>query len=557
MTISRKIFLSFFVMSALFVSIQLFTIFQIAQKHDKQNQMIDRHMQILTYTNDLTIAFYEQRKEVLTYLLLRTKNHLDNYTNARSHFHDAYNNAERIAITKETKEIFQHMQKLELQYFDLVQQFIRAETEEEETAVFKELAKKGNEFIIIADKMIMKQKQLLAEERKRIKQEMKQIQMISSLLFFVLSIVIISITWLISSRIAKPIRLVSDELQRIAKKDLSSPPLSVKTKDETKHMTESINDMKTKLKQTIETMKDISIHMASQAEQFAASSEQSTQSSEKATETAEQTYAEAEQQLRMLKVADDSLYEFSIGMNQIAESTEDLLASAERAHDFVNQGKHSIQAVTTQASDMRDAMFTTKTLVESLQQHSEKIGKITNVITAIAEQTNLLALNAAIEAARAGEHGKGFTVVADEVRKLSEQSKEAAKEIETMLDQIKIGTKKVAQAIEENTKKLVDGTTYYETAKRSFQAIDESVERVFSKVQTTSAAIEQMTAISNEITETMKQLKQIAHRVMQKSKESALTAEEQLAMNEQISSAAQTLAKLSEQLRTIVESFRL
>ncbi|KFZ42159.1 methyl-accepting chemotaxis protein [Anoxybacillus flavithermus] len=557
MKISRKIFFSFLVMSALFISVQLLTISQINQKHDKQNQMIDRRMQILTYTNDLTIAFYEQRKEVLTYSLLRTKNHLDNYASARSHFHKVYNHVERITTTKETKDIFQHMQKLELQYFDLVQQFIRAGTEEEKAVIFKKLSKKGNEFINIADKVIMRQKQLLAEDRERTEQEMKQIQMLSSLLLFVLSIVIISITWFISSRIAKPIRLVSDELQRIAKQDLSSPPLPVKTKDETKYMIESINDMKTKLKQTIETMKDISIHMASQAEQFAASSEQSTQSSEKATETAEQTYAEAEQQLRMLKVADDSLHEFSIGMNQIAESTEDLLASAERAHDFVNQGKHSIQAVTTQASDMRDAMFTTKTLVESLQQHSETIGKITNVITAIAEQTNLLALNAAIEAARAGEHGKGFTVVADEVRKLSEQSKEAAKEIEMMLDQIKIRTKKVAQAIEENTKKLVDGTTYYETAKRSFQAIDESVERVFSKVQTTSAAIEQMTAISNEINETMKQLKQLAHQVMQKSKESAVTVEEQLAMNEQISSAAQTLTKLSEQLRTMVESFHL
>ena len=79
---------------------------------------------------------------------------------------------------------------------------------------------------------------------------------------------------------------------------------------------------------------------------------------------------------------------------------------------------------------------------------------------------------------------------------------------------------------------------------------------MFSKVQTTSAAIEQMTAISNELTKTMKRLKHLAQQVMQKSKESAVTVEEQLAMNEQISSAAQTLAKLGDQLRATVESFR-
>jgi len=91
------------------------------------------------------------------------------------------------------------------------------------------------------------------------------------------------------------------------------------------------------------------------------------------------------------------LHEFATGMSQIAESTEDLLTSAEQAHHSVNKGKQAIQAVTRQAHELHDAMFTTKTLVESLQQHSETIGKITNVITAIAEQTNLLALNAAIE----------------------------------------------------------------------------------------------------------------------------------------------------------------
>ncbi|MGG3999748.1 methyl-accepting chemotaxis protein [Anoxybacillus kestanbolensis] len=130
------------------------------------------------------------------------------------------------------------------------------------------------------------------------------------------------------------------------------------------------------------------------------------------------------------------------------------------------------------------------------------------------EQTNLLALNAAIEAARVGDHGKGFAVVADEVRKLSEQSKEAAKEIETMLDRIKVETKKVSQSMEHSIRKLVDGETYYDTAERSFCAIDESVEQVFSKVQTTSPAIGQITAISNDLTQTMSQLKQLSEQVL-------------------------------------------
>ena len=69
------------------------------------------------------------------------------------------------------------------------------------------------------------------------------------------------------------------------------------------------------------------------------------------------------------------------------------------------------------------------------------INEIVEQIKGIAAQTNLLSLNASIEAARAGEAGRGFSIVANEIRTLSDESKEAADKIASIVAACNTATK--------------------------------------------------------------------------------------------------------------------
>ena len=73
-------------------------------------------------------------------------------------------------------------------------------------------------------------------------------------------------------------------------------------------------------------------------------------------------------------------------------------------------------------------------VVEKIENNSEEIGKISDLIDEIAQQTNMLSLNASIEAARAGEQGRGFSVVATEVGKLAERSGSSVKDISELTE---------------------------------------------------------------------------------------------------------------------------
>lgn len=121
----------------------------------------------------------------------------------------------------------------------------------------------------------------------------------------------------------------------------------------------------------------------------------------------------------------------------------------------------------------------------NLARNSSKIGEITNIIQAIAEQTKLLALNATIEAARAGTAGRGFAVVASEVKALSEQTGKATDEIRAQISEIQKDTAAAVQSAKDITTvigEIREFTTAVAGAMEEQQAATDEVSSLISGV---------------------------------------------------------------------------
>ncbi len=116
-------------------------------------------------------------------------------------------------------------------------------------------------------------------------------------------------------------------------------------------------------------------------------------------------------------------------------------------------------------------------LSKEVELKVDNINEVLALIKHIVDQTNLLGINAAIEAARAGEYGRGFSIVAQEVRKLSFNSADSLKNINAVLNEIKVTIQDISSGVYKNSQSTSAQAEALKKIECSISEIQKEMER--------------------------------------------------------------------------------
>ena len=343
------------------------------------------------------------------------------------------------------------------------------------------------------------------------------------------SILGILIAYILARMIITPINNLKNSIEYIEQNSDLQNCITISGNDEVSKTAVAFNAMLEKFQALIQ--------------QITSSTSQLATASEQVSTVANESANNVERQIQETDQVATAINEMTATVQEVARNATSAASAAQSADNESKGGKSVVMNTMQTIIDLASEVENTSSIIQQVEEDSDNIGNILDVIKGIAEQTNLLALNAAIEAARAGEQGRGFAVVADEVRTLASRTQDSANEIQQMIEKLQTGSRKAVVAMEQGREKAAAGVEHAKEASEALEAITRSVATINEMNTQIASAAEEQSSVAEEINKNIMNIREV----------SELTA----SGSAQTTSTSQQLSSLATQLQSLVAQFKV
>lgn len=317
--------------------------------------------------------------------------------------------------------------------------------------------------------------------------------------------------FLLSRNLSNPIIKVLEIANTIAKGNLSTD-ITANNSDETGQLTAAMGTMNKQLRDLV-----TDVLKSNDGLQLVV---------EKIVLIAQQAGNGVQKQLSETHMAATAVTQVSNAVKEVSYSANKAATAASDAEQQASQGQAVIDETIHMIHLLAEDVSSASIVISKLEEQSNLVGSVLEVIGGIADQTNLLALNAAIEAARAGEQGRGFAVVADEVRTLAKRTQESTQQIKDIIESLQSDAHDAVIVMKKGSTQALSCVEQAGKAGPSLDSINNAVSTINNMNKQIANASEELSLVITELNQNMANIHQEAEINNGKLQELSATGEE-------------------------------